>query len=148
MFIHVRRQVPSCCCCRTYLRHQIRQYLQRHAEMPPKAVVLMALLVPDQDNSSADQESSSQTQSEEATSSRCKCCQTNKNTSACPVQVTRGIMYCTANYLWQCSDSDSQTEVSTSGQAEDQGILVGTVELSFATSTRARYLTLNAPAVR
>ncbi|KAA6417718.1 MAG: acyl-N-acyltransferase [Trebouxia sp. A1-2] len=37
-------------------------------------------------------------------------------------------------------------EASTSGQEQEQGaILVGTVELLFAASTRARYLTLNAP---
>lgn len=34
--------------CRTYLRHQIRQYLYRHADMPPKAIVLVALLVPEE----------------------------------------------------------------------------------------------------
>ena len=33
---------------RTYLRHQIRQYLHRHADMPPKAIVLVALLMPDE----------------------------------------------------------------------------------------------------
>ena len=49
-------------------------------------------------------------------------------------------------------DADSRCEqqsgVSTSGQQQEQGaILVGTVELSFAASTRARYLTLNAPVV-
>ena len=47
-----------------------------------------------------------------------------------------------------CSETDS--EASTSGQTRDEenAILVGTVELSFAASTRARYLTLNAPVVR
>ena len=42
--------------CRTYLRHQIRQYLQRHAEMPPKAIVLIALLVPDPEKDSQEQQ--------------------------------------------------------------------------------------------
>lgn len=42
--------------CRTYLRHQIRQYLQRHAEMPPKAIVLIALLVPDPETDSQEQQ--------------------------------------------------------------------------------------------
>ena len=50
--------------------------------------------------------------------------------------------------LSACSESDSSA--SSSGQAEEEqhAILVGTVELSFAASTRARYLTLNAPVVR
>jgi len=49
----------------------------------------------------------------------------------------------------QSSTSDQEPEVSTSGQEQEQGaVLVGTVELSFAASTRARYLTLNAPVVR
>lgn len=50
---------------------------------------------------------------------------------------------------WPCSESDS--EPGTSGQEQEQeqnATLVGTVELSFAASTRARYLTLNAPVVR
>lgn len=89
---------------RTYLRHQIRQYLYRHADMPPKAVVLVALLMPEDDT--------------EGYSS-------NSEPS---------------------STSDSVAEVSTSGQEQEEGAtLVGTVELSFAASTRARYLTLNAP---
>ena len=48
------------------------------------------------------------------------------------------------------SCSETSFEASTSGQEqEDQNaLLVGTVELSFAASTRARYLTLNAPVVR
>ena len=45
-----------------------------------------------------------------------------------------------------CSDPESET--STSGQEQEQGAtLVGTVELSFTASTRAKYLTLNAPPV-
>ena len=42
---------------RTYLRHQIRQYLYRHADMPPKAIVLVALLMPEE--STEDQTSTS-----------------------------------------------------------------------------------------
>ena len=49
----------------------------------------------------------------------------------------------------EASISRQDPEASTSGQEQEQGaILVGTVELSFAASTRARYLTLNAPVVR
>lgn len=55
-----------------------------------------------------------------------------------------------------CSGSESdagispqELEASTSEQEQEQGaILVGTVELSFAASSRTRYLTLNAPVVR
>ncbi len=32
--------------CRTFLRRHIRQYLQQHAHLPPKTVVLVALLSP------------------------------------------------------------------------------------------------------
>ncbi|KAL3148589.1 hypothetical protein ABBQ38_014020 [Trebouxia sp. C0009 RCD-2024] len=90
---------------RTYLRHQIRQYLHRHADMPPKAIVLVALLIPEQasrdETSTADDDSA----------------------------------------------SGPNAEPSTSGQNQEEqnARLVGTVELSFAASTRARYLTLNAP---
>ena len=43
---------------------------------------------------------------------------------------------------------DSSQQEASSGPDEDcKGILVGTVELSFVASTRARYLTLNAPPV-
>lgn len=51
--------------------------------------------------------------------------------------------------LGSSSCSDSNAEASTSGQEQEEqnAILVGTVELSFAASTRARYLTLNAPVV-
>ncbi|KAL3148590.1 hypothetical protein ABBQ38_014020 [Trebouxia sp. C0009 RCD-2024] len=92
---------------RTYLRHQIRQYLHRHADMPPKAIVLVALLIPEQasrdETSTADDDSA----------------------------------------------SGPNAEPSTSGQNQEEqnARLVGTVELSFAASTRARYLTLNAPVV-
>ena len=47
--------------CRTYLRHQIRQYLYRHADMPPKAIVLVALLIPETASDSQDSCSSQET---------------------------------------------------------------------------------------
>lgn len=99
---------------RTYLRHQIRQYLYRHADMPPKAIVLVALLIP-----------------ETASDSRHSCdSQESSSSDAEP----------------EASIIRQDSEASTSGQEQEQGaILVGTVELSFAASTRARYLTLNAP---
>lgn len=99
---------------RTYLRHQIRQYLYRHADMPPKAIVLVALLIPETASDSQDSCTSQET----------------SNSDAEP----------------EASISRQDPEASTSGQEQEQGaILVGTVELSFAASTRARYLTLNAP---
>ena len=70
--------------------------------------------------------------------------------SSSPLFVHLG-MVCSAkgqpNMFSGCSETDS--EASTSGQTreEQNAMLVGTVELSFAASTRARYLTLNAPVV-
>ena len=84
--------------------------------------------------------------------------------------------YFPLNLMIICRDAESPAQASTSGQGEEsnsqqqgstgqeqgdssqqeagngleeerKGILVGTVELSFVASTRARYLTLNAPSV-
>ena len=84
--------------------------------------------------------------------------------------------YFSLNLMIICRDAESPAQTSTSGQGEEsnsqqqgstgqeqgdssqqeasngpeeecKGILVGTVELSFVASTRARYLTLNAPSV-
>lgn len=99
---------------RTFIQHQIRQYLDRHADMPPKAVVLVALLTPKKasEADTALESSSSQADSAEPEGS---------------------------------NSSEPSQEASTSGREQD-AILVGTVELSFTQSTRASYLTLNAPA--
>ena len=58
-----------------------------------------------------------------------------------------GVVDSLPNYLiCHLACSESSQEASTSGREQD-AILVGTVELSFTQSTRASYLTLNAPAV-
>jgi hypothetical protein len=47
-------------------------------------------------------------------------------------------------------DEDSSTSTRSSGalSKEEQGTLIGTVEVSMTASTRTRFLTLNAPQVR
>lgn len=155
--------------CRTYLRHQIRQYLHRHADMPPKAIVLVALLIPEQasrdETSTADDDSARQAKPQLVNHSYCMalCC-FDCRLHASLVRMSQTMLAPCAQFLMRCLTPGSifcdfifdsclcsgpNAEPSTSGQNQEEqnARLVGTVELSFAASTRARYLTLNAPVV-
>lgn len=137
--------------------------------MPPKAIVLVALLIPEQacrgQTSTADDDSARQAKPQLMYNHKycmALCCvgyylhsghvrMKQKMLALCapfPLRrLSEGSILC--DFVGSSFCSGPNAEASTSGQSQEEqnAILVGTVELSFAASTRARYLTLNAPVV-
>lgn len=108
---------------RRFLIYQIRRYLSIHVTLPPKAIVLVAILLP-----------AGYTQSSiDAISS-----------------VTTSSMSSDDAAYESASTADTSDSVVVPGAEDDPlaPLLVGTVELSFSESTRYKYMTLNPPAVR
>ncbi|BDA46449.1 hypothetical protein COCOBI_08-5420 [Coccomyxa sp. Obi] len=151
---------------RTFLRRHIRQYLQQHANLPPKTVVLVALLRPSkqaavrpavQESSSGAAQRLNRTAAAAGAASAAEMAAERERASV-HTNIEDLLQRLNAARLPGSDTASSPpdgpatggeelrqaAEASCSGAGEE-GTLVGTVEVSVAASTRTRFLTLNAP---
>ncbi|KAK9906439.1 hypothetical protein WJX75_001880 [Coccomyxa subellipsoidea] len=152
---------------RTFLRRHIQQYLQQHALLPPKTIVLVALLSPsgqaticldghESSNGAAkrlNRTGAAQSLSAAEMAAERERASVHTNIEELMQRLTAARLpgadanssklgEGTAEY--DDGQAGSSAEASSSNAAEE-GVLVGTVEVSVAASTRTRFLTLNAP---
>ncbi|KAK9818296.1 hypothetical protein WJX72_010197 [[Myrmecia] bisecta] len=136
---------------RTYLRRQILQYLDSHMNLAPKSVILVAVLISDGHQPIPDdaaRSSSFTTIAIEDVAARSDSLGSSSvRSSPEPERDSNGAG---AGVPGSERASSAGSDASTSGREDDDaeerfGVLVGTGELSFAASTRTKFLTLNAP---
>lgn len=144
-------------CVRQFVRRQISQYLESHIQLPPKAIVLMALV----ETSGATQQ---QQHSVSTQGIHLQHHALTTSTAAVRDNVNSGSSSSGGGGSSRSSHPISRDRSSSSGVSCDGRVggsdigpaspngreyaLVGTAEVSFSDTTRSTYLTLNPPKVR
>lgn len=125
-----------------YMRNQIRIYLENHLKVAPDAVVLVAVLLPHgastSNSSAAGRPADAQLANSMPAGSEAAANPISGPTSTdSAVEGPAGL---------EATDGAAQQQRQRRRQQEvEDGVLVGTVEVSFTESTRTRFLTLNPP---